>query len=552
MPFLLQTCGPNPGTAYPVFQECLLGRNSDCDVVVPHDSVSRHHARIVSLGEYYVVEDLNSRNGTKLNNLVIQGRCQLSDGDMLRLSAVEFEFREKPAPRITSGQILDCDTDFAHLEPSSPTVQLSLDMQPRFDVARIGLTAQAKLHALLDITQNLGRCFSQPKIFDQSMDCLLAMIPNAEYTCIGMRDEYGHLSRVVSKSPHKSQAQNRISRSIAEQAMNSKRAILSQDALHDPRFRHQESVSQLQIRSIMCAPLVDDNGEAFGAIQVETGNWLRPFHQEDLELLMGIAAQTAMAITVARLHERELRRRTMERDLELAASVQRDLLPKQAPAVEGYEFADHYRPAEIVGGDYFDYVSTPSNHLAVIVADVAGHGIAAAISMSKLSAEVRLLTSSMQSPGEVLTELNDNLWRQHLDSRFITLLIAVLDPQTHLVTLSCAGQMPPLVRLRSGKLVEPDRENYGPPLGALERVRFVEHQFSMQPEDVLVLYTDGITEAANSEGEFYGIERLRSQIAGASSARSIRDGVISDLAQFMGEQPPEDDMCLVALGRQLV
>ncbi len=205
-------------------------------------------------------------------------------------------------------------------------------MRPRFDVSRAAATAQAKLNALLDITKSLGGCFSPEKIFAQTLDCLFAMIPQAERGCIVLRDADGNLRPALTKSTRSRRSEHRISRTVIERAIRSKHAILSRDALHDPRFQGGESVALLQMRSIMCAPLVDDNGDVFGVIQVETGDFKRVFHQEELELLMGVATQAAMAITLAHLHEKELQRRTMERDLELAAAVQRDLLPRSAPA----------------------------------------------------------------------------------------------------------------------------------------------------------------------------------------------------------------------------
>lgn len=552
MPFLVQTRGPGAGSAFPVTGVCLLGRNHDCDIVVPHESVSRHHARIVAAGDSYLVEDLNSRNGTMLNNIAIHGRCQLSDGDVLRLSIVEFAYREVLDDNCLEWQKTDDTTRLLIDEDNGrqpALVELALDMRPRYDVSRAAATAQAKLNALLDITKSLGGCFSPEKIYAQTLDCLFAMIPQAERGCIVLVDAQGELRPALAQSRRSPRSEHRISRTVIERAIGSKRAILSRDALHDPRFQGGESVALLQIRSIMCAPLVDDNGEVFGVIQVETGGAERAFHQEELELLMGVATQAAMAITLARLHEKELQRRTMERDLELAAAVQRDLLPQSAPQNGAYRFSDYYCPAEVVGGDYYDYVETPSGEVAVIIADVAGHGIAAALSMSKLSAEVRLLVATMQSPGAILTTLNQNMFRQRLDARFITLAIAKLDPRQHFVTLACAGHMPPILRRHYGKLTSPNRNHYGPPLGAVEHTQYGECTFGLDPGDSLTLYTDGITEAVNPGGEFYGLGRLHRQILKACEPETIKQEVIGDLAQFVGEQPQEDDICFVAFGR---
>ena len=186
----------------------------------------------------------------------------------------------------------------------------------------------------------------------------------------------------------------------------------------------------------------------------------------------------------------------------------------------------------------------------MIVADVAGHGIAAALSMSKLSAEVRLLAGTLKSPARILNTLNANLWRQGLDTRFITLLLAMLDPARHQVTLACAGHMPPILRRRGGSLFEPGRQRYGPPLGAVRDVLYEETSFRIEPGDTLTLYTDGITEATDPADEMYGEERLRARIAAAHAPQEIMESVIDDVRQFTQRRPPEDDICLVCFGRR--
>ncbi len=187
----------------------------------------------------------------------------------------------------------------------------------------------------------------------------------------------------------------------------------------------------------------------------------------------------------------------------------------------------------------------------MIIADVAGHGIAAALSMSKLSAEVRLLVATMRSPAAILTTLNENMFRQRLDAHFITLAIAVLDLQCHRVTLACAGHMPPILRRRCGTLSEPNRSHFGPPLGAVTNTRYVEYNFGIEQGDTLTLYTDGITEAISPAGEYYGVGRLHQQILKASEPDEIKQELISDLTRFVGEHPQEDDICFVAFGRTL-
>jgi len=552
MPYLVQISGPSVGKTYALSGKCTLGRNRDCDVVVPRDSVSRYHARIMPVGAGYCVEDLKSRNGTSLNNIAIQGRSRLADGDKVRLSNVEFSYRETALPEATPNRDTDSDTntlpDPGLAGPDSP-LHVTIEIPPHLDMSRFASTAHAKLGALLEITHSLGQFLSLDKLLPKILDALFKMIPQASQGCVILRDSTGQLVPMWTKSERERLDEHRISRTIIERALLTKNAILSSDAFHDPRFRQSESISNLEIRSIMCAPLIDDHGEAFGVVQVDTADRGRAFQQEELELLTGVATQAAIAITTARLHENELKRRTLDRDLELAAEVQRGILPTERPQLDGYEFGDWYVPAEVIGGDYYDYIRTPDGRLAIIIADVAGHGIASALSMSKLSAEVRLLTSTVQDPAPILNMLNENMWRQNLDERFITLLIALLDPVGHEFCLACAGHMPPLLRSCDGRLVEPGRERFGPPLGAVRDFEYVQDSLTLSPGEILTLYTDGITEAINQAKEAYGERRLHQQIADAASPRDIVRHIIADLNRFTGRQSQQDDICLVCFGR---
>src|SRR5205085_1371889 len=146
---------------------------------------------------------------------------------------------------------------------------------------------------------------------------------------------------------------------------NSKEAILSADASTDQRFDQSESIADLRIRSVMCAPLVDNEGNALGVIQIDTGDQRHRFSQDDLDVLASVASQAAVAVDNAQLHEQALRQQAVERDLLLAHKVQRGLLPSQPPHIPGYHFFDFYEPANQVGGDYYDYIDLSGGRLAV-------------------------------------------------------------------------------------------------------------------------------------------------------------------------------------------
>jgi sigma-B regulation protein RsbU (phosphoserine phosphatase) len=229
--------------------------------------------------------------------------------------------------------------------------------------------------------------------------------------------------------------------------------------------------------------------------------------------------------------------------------VQQGFLPDSRPDVAGYEFFDFYRPANQVGGDYFDYLRLPDGRVAVIVADVVGKGVAAALLMAKLSAEARFCLASGGNAAQAVNMLNERLCRLHLD-RFVTAVMVLLNPDNHEVSIANAGHMAPILRTKEGKIMEPGSVEAGLPLGIMEELGYEEVTVRLAPGESLTLFTDGLNEAVSEEGEYYTIDRIRQRIQATSGLPSIvGDAVVQDVCNFIGQGSQSDDMCLVTLGR---
>ena len=333
--------------------------------------------------------------------------------------------------------------------------------------------------------------------------------------------------------------------------MAGKEAILSADAASDVRFKAAESIVDFHIRSVMCAPLITSQGEVTGVIQIDTSDQRNRFSRDDLEVLASVACQAAIAVENAELHETAVRDQKRSRELEVAHDVLRGFLPSVAPRIEGYEFFHFYEPANELGGDYYDYIPLPGRRLAVVVADVSGKGIPASLLMARLSADVRYCLASEPSPAEAVAQLNRVFFSAGWEDRFVTLVLAVLDPLRHELTLVDAGH-PPAYLQHAGKVIQAvDEADVRLPLGVMDDAEYVQVSHSLDPGDHLVLYTDGISEAMNEKNELYGFRRLHEQMATpcagvAAYARSI----LGNVKQFVGKQAQTDDMCLVCLGRE--
>jgi serine phosphatase RsbU (regulator of sigma subunit) len=244
-----------------------------------------------------------------------------------------------------------------------------------------------------------------------------------------------------------------------------------------------------------------------------------------------------------------MRQSILERDLELAQQVQRGFLPKRRPKIANYRVHDFYCPADKVGGDYFDYVPLPDGRVAVVVADVVGHGVAASLLMAKLSASVRFCLATESDPAKAVTEMNRTLSEDSLEDRFITMIMVVLRPDRPEMTIVNAGHMPPLICRANGDLLEPGDSERGFPLLFMESVEYQQASVTLNPGDQVILYTDGLNESMNPEQELYGIDRLRAQASLDGTPEQTCARLIEDIRRFAAGAPQADDMCLVCFER---
>ncbi|MHB1038043.1 MAG: SpoIIE family protein phosphatase [Pirellulales bacterium] len=550
--------GLNPGQQFPLEgTQSILGRHPDCHIVLDVGAVSRQHAQILRVGERYYLEDLHSRNGTLVNDQFIRGRYLLRDSDQVQICDMVFTFRQEPPgedPTMarlgksggTMALVMDDDT----AEPSS-TVMSKLDIASSRSEPRLRVNAEAKLKALIEVTRNLGKAVALDDVLMKLLDSLFAIFPQADRGFIALVPTDGGklVPRAIRHRRPDAEETIRISRAIVNRVMAGTEAILSADAANDARFDMSQSVVDFRIRSMMCAPLIDSEGRALGVIQIDTLDQQGRFQKDDLDVLASIASQAAIVVENTQLHETVLRQHAIQRDLELAHRVQRGFLPAAVPRLRGYEFFDFYEPANQVGGDWYSYIHLPGRRLAVVLADVSGKGISAALLMAKLSAEAHYCLVSEATPAEAVNSLN-TIFAGSWEDRFVTLVLTVLDPARHEVTLVNAGHMPPLLRHANGTVVAIGDAQAGLPLGVDSVASYPQATFSLAPGDCLTLFTDGISEAMNAAGELYGLARLQRQVTvQASTILEFGQQILDDVKHFVGEQPQSDDMCLACFGR---
>lgn len=552
--------GPDEGRVFLLDRaSVVLGRHPACDIVLESGAVSRQHARIIHLEDDYYIEDLHSRNGTFVNGHPVAQRQVLADGDQLGFCDLCFTFttnapkasfaasppRRDPAP--ASAMLVD-DERPEH----DSTIMSKLTVSSGATGLRLEVNTEAKLKALLEISQNLGRAISLAEVLPKLLDSLFAIFAQADRGFIVLRDAAtGRLVPKAIKYRRRDDTETaRISRTIVGNVMTTKEAILSADAASDARFDMADSIVDFHIRSMICAPLITSEGHALGVIQLDTLDERNRFRQDDLELLVSVACQAAFAVENAQLHEAALHDQALKRELAVAHEVQRGFLPAAAPRIPEYEFFEFYEPANHLGGDYYDYIDLPGGRLAVVVADVSGKGISASLLMAKLSAETRYCLASELEPAQAMARLNRAFCDSGWEDRFVTMVLAVLDPRRHEVTVVNAGHLPPLW-WHGPQSVEPAAQlQTGLPLGVDREVDYDACLLSLKPGESLILYTDGITEAMNVHDELYGPRRLLDALeCDADRVGSLGRRLLDDVKRFVGTRPQSDDMCLTCFGR---
>lgn len=560
--------GEQAGTRYPLNGEkSILGRHPDCQIVIDVGAVSRQHATITADAKGYWIEDLKSRNGTFVNDVQIAGRTQLKPSDKIKICDYEFSFnRTSPDVKqtFTAGRTLsdfgfgvmmdeDETADGTNGDESQNAVLSKLDLRSGFDgTLRLAANPEIKLRALIEITTSLGRSFSNETVLPKLLDSLFKIFMQADRGLVALKTKEGKIVPMAVKTRRGGDDETiRLSRTIVNEVLNSKQAILSADASTDARFEMSQSIADFRIRSLMCAPLINSEGEALGLIQIDSMDQRSRFQSDDLEVLAAVATQAAFVMENIALHENLIQQHKLERDLQLAHKVQQGLLPKAPPLIDHYHFFDFYEAANQVGGDFYDYIPLPGGKLGICLADVSGKGVSAALVMAKLSADVRYCLASQPELDLAVNQINAAFCRNAWEDRFVTFVLVVLDPQRHEISIVNAGHMPPFLRRIDGRVISLAPDEAGLPLGVADDYSYTVTSHKLESGDFVALYTDGFSEANNAKNDLYSIERLQERIGmKTEGVTEIGRAILSDVQQFVGGTPQSDDMCLVCFGRE--
>jgi sigma-B regulation protein RsbU (phosphoserine phosphatase) len=510
-----------------------LGRATTNDLCYPEDfGLSRQHLVFEKVGGQWQVRDLGSKNGTVVNGFRIVTATPLSNGDSIHAGHLQITFGSKVEDTMNQTVVFVEQAD-VESAPSNTVISSLQEVTPAQSMSN-DRHAAALVRAGRELADHrpLGELFQL--ILDLSVEAVggsRAVLMTLEGDELMARANRGEGFR--------------ISKTIRDQVLREKNSLLVRDTAMDDVFKLQASIVMQRVRSFMAVPL-QTNEKVIGLLYIDMPDITREFSKEDLSLLTVMANVAAIRIEHARLNEVEQAEKIMSKELSQAGEIQRGLLPSAAPKVPGMDLAGYNLPCRTVGGDYFDFFQLSDGKIAVVVGDVAGKGMPAAMLMSSLQARLQILVETDENPASIVTRLNKSISGNCPDNRFITFFLAIINPATGEIRYCNAGHNPPLL-VKANGLTE-KLEGGGIILGILPIAQYTEHGSSIQSGDTLVLFSDGVSEAMpNGSDEEFGESRISTAILNRTGLNShqLIGGVIEDLQVWCAGTPYADDVTLL-------
>lgn len=528
-----------------------LGRSTANQLSYPEDiGLSRQHMALTYSDGQWTVEDLGSKNGTILNGQKLEGAMPFRPGDRIAVGHLTIEFAGAGSSQIMRDTVQFVEND-EQFSSTATTVVASLDavLGPQASDATVAhdmnkttvMTGNPQMWALIKAGRELAGHRPLAELFEVIMDLSMEAVMAGRGVLLTLDGDKLKVSAARGEG-------FQISRTVRDRVLNEKASLLVRDAQLDQGLREHMSIVEQKVRSILAVPL-QTNDKVIGLIYLDSPNQIREFNREDLNLLTVMANVAAIRIEHARLNEIEEAERAMAKDMQQAALIQQRLLPDKAPHAEGLDLAAKTVAARSVGGDYYDYIRFEDGHIGMIVGDVAGKGTPAALLMSSLQARVHVLFEDPSDLAAKIGRLNRSTCANCPDNRFITFFMGIVNPATGDLKYVSAGHNPPLLVRAKGGYEE--LAAGGVILGILSMAKYEDAFAKMEPGDVLVLFSDGVTEAADPDDNEFGEERLADMVAKLRDrpAAEIVDEVHKAVHVFTQGAPPADDITVMIARR---
>jgi serine phosphatase RsbU (regulator of sigma subunit) len=518
--------------------EVVIGRGGGADLLLPSLHVSRRHAKLTAVAGTYEIQDLESSYGTFVNGERVT-RFALRHGDRIVFGkGDEFHFFVDSAePR------QDLDT--------TKIVQRSLS-----DLGRV-LPSEAsdleKMLCVLNLQNEWNQVFTPENALNQILENALR-ISGAERAFIMTKDVdgYGYAAGMDGHNRKLSESQFKTSQSIVRGVVAKRQAVFMVQGIQE-EFAAQESIVGMNLRAIACLPLLGirtggDSSEILGILYLDSTKAMHSLSGLDEKILNKLAVEAGNVLERVEMMKSIEQRKSLERDLALAEETQRSLLPREIPKLDFLKLSAFSRPTRYVGGDFYDFQCMPSGDLLFVIADVSGKGVAASVLSSMILGCLQLRLQDGDEPAFALNRLNKFLCAK-ASGKFATMFLCSLSPNGKGQYISAGHNPAYLYRAADGTIEELPSTTLI--LGAFEFVTFEATPIEMRTGDVLLAYSDGLTEAENAREEMFGEERVKEILRREARAGAVRvhEAVIKSIAEFTRGHDQSDDLTLVIAER---
>jgi len=514
----------------------MVGRTPENAVAVPDAAVSRRHAELRIEGNRLVLRDLGSMNGTFVNGVQLKGERELAAGDQIRFGQVTLT--------VTPAEIPERPLVVADSSTSNFTITTSIE-----EIRREAKQSRSDriLASVSEAGQMLSRRMELSELYEKVLDLISKAITTSRVLILSKTE--GEPRVVASKvSDSAPEEPLRLSRNMLSDILVGGKAFLTADASADTQWQDRGSIVSLGVHAAMGAPLFD-NDKILGAIYVDCRTAGLNYEAEDLRLLTLLANMVAVKMTHSRLEAEEQALEELRRELSLAARIQTNLLPKNIPVVPGYELFAYQAACTDVGGDLYDLRPARDGGLWIILGDVSGHGVAAALLMSNVMAGIQILAETAADPLDLVTRLEAYV-SQHIElGRFLTLFAGLLDPSSGTLRYVNAGQNAPLLVTKTSRIT---LENSGLPVAILPGVHArTPLECRLADGDLLLMASDGVTEF-NHQGVQYDEGRFQQFLdgIGGKGAEDTGRSLLRDLEAWSEGAAAADDVTLLVIKRQ--
>lgn len=523
----------------------VLGRSSKADLVIPDRYMSRLQARLYLDGERWMIEDLGGRNPTLLNGKTLGQPQRVVPGDLITVCDSRI-YVEAPGAAAR-----EWTTDSGHtlFREASALLAAGEGKDIKDDTDAAGLRHHTdRLRLLNEFHRALAAPISLKDLLELVLDRAFADL-RPEEGVIFLRKADGEFERVASRRVPGISGDFLYSRSLIREVTEKRLAALVVDASADERFNTAQSILSSGVRSVVAAPLFDAEG-CPGLIVLNSRVHLRRFSEEDMQELVSLAAAAAMRIRNLALIEEAAQRQLLEKELSLARQIQLTLLPAELPKIEGFELCASNIPTRAVSGDLYQVQTRRDGaECVLLLADVSGKGMAAALLSASLEALAAGPIEVGHPPERIFTGVSRRLYARTSPERYATAFLSVLHTATGQFCYANAGHNPAVLLRASGEHEELGAT--GLPLGLLPVGEFERETRQLGPGDLVVIYTDGVTEASDPAGEEYGLERLltlcrQHRVAGVDA---LAAALQADLDAFASGVPFGDDRTFLLLKR---